>query len=176
MAKRKHGNKNSNKENFRQIEWNEGDIYATDVNTGEKMYFVALKGNPLIVRTMLPEDLDAVFKEYNKTGALKSKAIRKLRKSVANKSAMIVEAVTEDWYLSDTPTEIASKQRVIVGIGEVNGTAVEATLKNEYADPIYVRYLQEIVTYIGFIKSKGKKSLCGNNGILNELISRFSSE
>ena len=47
MAKRKHGNKNSNKENFRQIEWNEGDIYATDVNTGEKMYFVALKGNPL---------------------------------------------------------------------------------------------------------------------------------
>ncbi len=157
MAKRKHGNKNSNKENFRQIEWEEGNIYATDVNTGEKMYFVALKGNPLIVRTMLPEDLDAVFKEYNKTGALKSKAIRKLRKSVANKSAMIVEAVTEDWYLSDTPTEIASKQRVIVGIGEVNGTAVEATLKNEYADPIYVRYLQEIVTYIGFIKSNGKR-------------------
>lgn len=157
MAKRKHGNKNSNKENFRQIEWNEGDIYATDVNTGEKMYFVALKGNPLIVRTMLPEDLEAVFKEYNKAGTLKSKAIRKLRKSVTNKSAMIVEAVTEDWYLSDTPTEIASKQRVIVGIGELNGIAVEATLKNEYADPIYVKYLQEIVTYIGFIKSKGKR-------------------
>ena len=89
MAKRKHGNKNSNKENFRQIEWEEGNIYATDVNTGEKMYFVALKGNPLIVRTMLPEDLDAVFKEYNKTGALKSKAITKLRKSVANGTAMI---------------------------------------------------------------------------------------
>ncbi len=157
MAKRKHGNKNSNKENFRQIEWEEGNIYATDVNTGEKMYFVALKGNPLIVRTMLPEDLDAVFKEYNKTGALKSKAITKLRKSVANGTAMIVEALTEDWYASDTPTEIASKQRVIVGIGEVNGTAVEATLKNEYADQIYVSYLQEIVTYIGFIKSNGKR-------------------
>ena len=131
--------------------------YSVDVNTGEKMYFVALKGNPLIVRTMLPEDLDAVFKEYNKTGALKSKAITKLRKSVANGTAMIVEAITEDWYASDTPTEIASKQRVIVGIGEVNGTAVEATLKNEYADQIYVSYLQEIVTYIGFIKSNGKR-------------------
>lgn len=154
MAKRKHSNKNSN---FRQIEWNEGDIYATDVNTGEQMHFIALKGNPLVVRTMLPEDLEAVFKEYNKTGTIKSKAIRKLRKSVANGTAMIVEAVTEDWYLSDTPTEIARKSRVIVGIGELDGTAVEATLKHEYSDQIYVKYLQEIVTYIGFIKSNGKR-------------------
>ena len=61
MAKRK---KNREERNWYDIEWSEGDIKAQKVDSREEIYFLALKGNPLVVRTMDAGDLEAVFKEY----------------------------------------------------------------------------------------------------------------
>ena len=75
MAKRK---KDNTKRNWEDLEWEVGSIYATNVETGVQTYFVALKGNPLVIRTMVEGDLDAVFEKYKQS--LNTKIIKETRK------------------------------------------------------------------------------------------------
>lgn len=150
MAKRKRDRKEE--KNWYDIEWSEGDIKAQKVDSREEIYFLALKGNPLVVRTMTLGDLDAVFKEYN-TNTLNAKEIKKIRRDVAQGSAAIIE-VAEEWTPESTALEIATESRVIAGIGHLNEQRVECTLERKYS--IYTRFLQELITYIGVVKSKGK--------------------
>ena len=149
MAKRK---KNREERKWEELEWCEGDIKAKKVDSQEEVYFLALKGNPLVVRTMTLWDLDAVFKEYN-TNTLNAKEIKKIRRDVAQGSAAIIE-VAEEWTPESTALEIATQKRVIAGIGHLNEQRVECTLERKYS--IYTRFLQELITYIGVVKSKGK--------------------
>ena len=152
MAKRK---KDNTKRNWEDLEWEVGSIYATNVENGAQTYFVALKGNPLVLRTMVEGDLDAVFEKYKQS--LNTKIIKETRKSVAKGTAIIVEAVNEDWSDSDTPNDIVNKTRVISGVGQIQGGFAEATLEDDYVK--YQKYLQELITYVGLVKNKGRKPI-----------------
>lgn len=150
MAKRK---KNREEKNWYDIEWSEGDIKAQKVDSREEIYFLALKGNPLVVRTMDAGDLEAVFKEYQKKMSTRAKEIRKLRKSVAQGTAAIIE-IAEEWTTESTALEIATERRVIAGIGQLEGIKVQCSLIDRYTP--YIGFLKELINYIGIIESKGQ--------------------
>lgn len=108
---------------------------------------------------MVEGDLDAVFEKYKQS--LNTKIIKETRKSVAKGTAIIVEVVNEDWSDSDTPNDIVNKTRVISGVGQIQGGFAEATLEDDYVK--YQKYLQELITYVGLVKNKGRRPILTTN-------------
>ena len=71
---------------FTNYEQYEGEIIATNPETKEKIYFVAMEGNPLIVRSMFPEDVPYIVNaERKKTSSKKRKHARQLYKELEKK-------------------------------------------------------------------------------------------
>ena len=142
------------KKDFVEVEWSEGDIYGTKLEDHGRMLFVAIKGNPLVVRTMLEQDLEALFKLHN-ASVLKQNEIKEMRKLVKSGNGIVVEAITGEWSETTKPLEIVKMPRVLVGTGRFDGVSVgECDLMDEYEG--YTSNLQEIVFYIGFLSSKGR--------------------
>ena len=139
---------------FVEVEWSEGDIYGTKLEDHGRMLFVAIKGHPLVVRTMLEQDLETVFKTHN-ASILKQKEIKETRKLVNLGKAIVVEAVTEDWDEDTKPLEIAKMPRILIGIGEFDEISrIQCTLQDGYED--YAKSLEEIIYYIGFLSNNGR--------------------
>ena len=139
---------------FVEVEWSEGDIYGTKLEDHGRMLFVAIKGNPLVVRTMLEQDLETVFKTHN-ASTLKQKEIKETRKLVNLGKAIVVEAVTEDWDKDTKPLEIAKMPRILIGIGKLDeASIIQCTLLDEYEE--YTKSLKEIIFYLGFLSNKGR--------------------
>ena len=76
----------------------------------------------------------------------RAKEIRKLRKSVAQGTAAIIE-IAEEWTTESTALEIATERRVIAGIGQLEGIKVQCSLIDKYTP--YIGFLKELINYIG---------------------------
>ena len=137
---------------FTNYEQYEGEIIATNPETKEKIYFVAMEGNPLIVRSMFPEDVPyIVIAERKKTSSKKRKHARQLYNELEKKGARFfnftVEVIDDEDYTGEEEIgEMTQRKCGVVGEGRLIGKNLELYIYKREEE--LTQYLLQITQYM----------------------------